>query len=202
MDLKEIKDYFAEHKDEFENYVGEILPDRVKPYLETEEGQKILRPYVDKNFDKGLKTWQENNLKKVIDDEIAKRYPPETEEKKALRELQQKFEQLDKEKRTEQQRNKAITYATQKGLPLDIIDHFVGDDDDKTTENLSKLEKSFTEHLRKTVDGVFKAGGSKPGGAEGSGTGKFTKESLSKMSADEINANWPAIEKQLSEGKI
>lgn len=202
MELKEIKEYFKEHKDEFESYIGEMIPDRVKTYLDTDEGQKIMRPYIDKNFEKGLKTWQENNLKKIVDEEVNKRYPAETEEKKALRELQQKFEQLEKEKRTEQQRNKAITYATQKGLPLDIIDHFVGDDDEKTTENLSKLEKSFTEHLKKTVDGVFKQGGGKPGGPDGGGAGKFTRESLKKMSPDEVNANWDAIEKQLSEGKI
>lgn len=202
MDIKEIKAYFAQHKDELDEFVGELLPDKVKGYIETEQGQQLIKPLVDKSISKGVATWQENNLKKIIDDEIAKRYPPETEEKKALRELQQKFEQLDKEKRTEQQRNKAITYATQKGLPLDIIDHFVGDDDDKTTENLSKLEKSFTEHLKKTVDGVFKAGGGKPGGSDGGGSGKFTRESLKKMSPEEINANWDAIEKQLSEGKI
>ena len=202
MELKEIKEYFKEHKDEFESYIGEFLPDRVKTYLDTDEGQKIMRPYIDKNFEKGLKTWQENNLKKVVDEEVNKRYPAETEEKKALRELQQKFEQLDKEKRAEQQRNKAITYATQKGLPLDIIDHFVGDDDAKTTENLSKLENSFTEHLKKTVDGVFKSGGGSPGQSNTPIGGKFSRDSLKKMSPEEINANWDAIEKQLSEGKI
>ena len=201
MDLKEIKAYFNEHKDEFENYVGEILPDRVKSYVETEDGQKLIRPYVDKNFDKGLKTWQENNLQKMIDAEVSKRYPAETNEQKSLKELQQKIEGLERDKRRETQKNRAITYATQKGLPLELIDHFVGDEDGTTDSNLQKLEKVFSETVKDHVAKVFKGGGTTPPGTPPAG-GKYTKESLSKMSADEINSNWEAIEKQMPEGKV
>lgn len=201
MDLKEIKAYFAEHKDEFEGYVGEILPDRVKNYVDTEDGQKLIRPYVDKNFDKGLKTWQENNLQKMIDAEVLKRYPEETKEQKSLREMQKKIDDLVKDKTRELQKNRAITYATQKGLPLDIIDHFVGDEDSTTDTNLQKLEKVFSETVKNHVDKIFKGGGTTPPGTPPAG-GKFTKDSLGKMSQEEINANWEAISKQMAEGKV
>ena len=65
--------------------------------LEIAEGQKLIQPKLDKYFNKGLETWKQNNLEKLIDEEIAKRYPEETPEMRRIKELEQKLAEKERE---------------------------------------------------------------------------------------------------------
>ena len=62
--------------EEYNNYVtGFMTDDRVKQYLDTENGKKLIQPEMDKYFSKGLETWKTNNLQNLIDEEVKKRFP-------------------------------------------------------------------------------------------------------------------------------
>ena len=82
----EVKKYLEENKDTDEVkslFTGFIPKDQLESYLDSEEGKKLLQPRLDKYFTKGLETWKANNLKKEVEAEINKRFPPETEEAKS-----------------------------------------------------------------------------------------------------------------------
>lgn len=193
---KEIKDWLE--SEEGKAYIeGLITPDRVKTFLDTDEGKKVIQPSIDKNFAKGLETWKANNLTKIIEDEIAKKFPEETEEKKELRKLRDEIASERKARLRETLRNKALSEATQKNLPVEIVDYFVGEDDDTTKSNLIRFEETWHNAIKNAVEGKFKEGGRTPAKTEPDPQG-YSREQLMKMSPEEINANWDAIEKRLS----
>ena len=212
MTFEELKKLIQEGKDEeVKSYIEgleqkQLTPDGVKEYLETEEGKKVIQPMLDQYFNKGLETWKQNNLEKIkqeaIDQAIKEKYPEETEEQKRLKKLEQDLENERKAREQERLKNKAISEATEKGLPVDLVDHFVGPDEDTTLQNLSKFEQIWQSKIQEQVESKFKEGGHDPHKRNNRQTGTFTKEQLEKMSPEEINANWETISKQMEEGKI
>lgn len=165
--LEDVKQFLEQNKDneDVKNYlVGLSKPtlEGVKAFLETEEGKKLLQPRLDQYFTKGLETWKQNNLQKLIDEEISRRYPQETEEQKLLKKLQADLEAEKQARVREALRNKAITIATEKGLPVALIDHFLGQDEETTLANIQKLETAFQEHVKAAVEARFKEYGRTP----------------------------------------
>lgn len=169
MDLEKLVAFLKEKEasEEVIKFVEELKPvsqETVKEYIEnTDEGKKLLNSLTDAKVTKGIETWKTNNLKKVIDDEIGKRYPPETPEAKKLRELEKQHNDLIVELKRKDLLTKAITKATEKGLPVALIDKFLGDDEEATERNLSLFEEEFNKTVTAHVEGKFKAGGREPG---------------------------------------
>ncbi|QXJ39579.1 hypothetical protein BV455_02945 [Parageobacillus caldoxylosilyticus] len=129
---------------------------------ENEEGKKWLQSLTDSRVTEAIKTYEKKTLPKKVEEEIAKRFPPETEEQKQLRELRQKLEQIEQEKIRETLRNKALSVATEKQLPTKLIDFFVGPDEESTLKNLSVLEEVFSAAVQQAVEMKFKEGGRTP----------------------------------------
>ena len=205
MDINKVKELVQQEKDtELQDYLQGLskpTPEGIREFAQTEEGKKALQPVLDSYFTKGLETWKQNNLDKIVEEEVSKRYPEETEEQKRLKKLEKDLADERQHRTREQLRNKAITEATQKGLPTDIVDHLVGQDEQTTMDNLSKFEQVWQNKIQEQVEQRFKGSGHDPH-KTGNDTGTFTRESLSKMSRDEINANWDTISKQMEEGKL
>lgn len=109
-----------------------------------------------------IKTYETKTLPKKLEEEITKRYPPESEEAKQLRELKAQFEQSQKEAAREKLINQALSIATEKRLPSKLVAFFVGEDADKTTTNLGVLEAEFNAAVQAEVDKRFKDGGTPP----------------------------------------
>ncbi|WP_373899287.1 DUF4355 domain-containing protein [Haloimpatiens sp. FM7315] len=105
----------------------------------------------DKHSQKALETWKTNNLQSLIDDKVKELYPEEDPKDNELKKLKQEMENMKKEKIKEQLTNKALKIATEKGLPTDLVDYFIGQDEDSTNKNLETLEKVFTDKLETTV---------------------------------------------------
>jgi transposase len=181
MTLEEIKQFFEQNKDneEVKNYLAGLskpTPEGVTAFLDTAEGKKLLQPRLDQHFTKGLETWKEKTLPSLLDEEIKKKFPGETEEQKRLRKLE---EELAKERQARVKSeliNKATTLATQKGLPVELVSYFVGQDEESTTNNLTALENIWQQHLEKAVAEKFKDNGRSPNA--GSGAPKSTIEQL------------------------
>lgn len=105
-----------------------------------DEGKKWLQSFADTRVTDAIKTYETKTLPKKLEDESSKRYPPESEEAKQLRDLKAQFEQSQKEATREKLVNQALSTATEKSLPAKLVEFFVGEDAEKTTANLGILE--------------------------------------------------------------
>lgn len=126
--------------DNFKNLVA--TNKEYKAFLDSEK---------DKHYSKALETWKANNLEKIINEEIRKRNPTKDEKDIALEELQRKIEAMEKEKQYEKLKNVALKQATEKKLPSELVDYFIGQDEDSTINNLTKLEEVFNSKLETVV---------------------------------------------------
>lgn len=164
MDLQEVKTYLETNSQDAT--VVEYLSELKKPtaevinsYLDSQEGVKLLQPRLDSHFSKGLQTWKDNNLSKLIDEEVAKRNPGETPEQKEIRELKAQLEQDKAERLKEKLTNVAMKKADELGLPLDLVQHFIGADEDSTNSNLENFNSAFQTALQTQVNSKFKQNG-------------------------------------------
>lgn len=164
MDLQEVKTYLETNSQD--TAVVEYLSELKKPtaevvnsYLDSQEGVKLLQPRLDSHFSKGLQTWKDNNLSKLIDEEVAKRNPGETPEQKEIRELKAQLEQDKAERLKEKLTNVAMKKADELGLPLDLVQHFIGADEDSTNSNLENFNSAFQTAIKTQVDSKFKQNG-------------------------------------------
>lgn len=205
--LEKIKKLVTENKDDELKALleGYATPQGVKEFLDTEDGKKLLQPILDKYHAKGLDTWKANNLEKLkqeaIDQAIKEKFPEETDEQKRLRKLEAELDAAKKDRLRESLKNKALSIATEKGLPVDVIDHFLGQDEESTAENVLKFEKSLQAHTEKFAMEKFRTEGRTPHKDKGEPKGTYTLEQLRNMPQSEILANWDKIEASLAAQK-
>lgn len=168
MNLEEIKAFFNENKDneEVKAFLTELktpsLDDIKRFAIENDDIKTWLQSEKDRHFTKGLETWKEKTLPSVLEEEIKKRYPEETEEQRQIRELKQKIEQMEREKMRESLRAKAKDFAVEKKLPAHLVDFFIADDEEKTQGNLEYFEKAWNEAIQTAVGETFKQNGREP----------------------------------------
>ena len=167
MDINEIKTYLDSNKDsdEVKNFLGSFYtPDRLNPYLETETGKKILQPKLDTHFNKALETWKNNNLNSIVEQEVNKRNPPQTEEQKRLAKLEKDLEDQKRENVRAGLKAKALDKLTELKLPLKLVDLVIGNDEAGTLENIKTINDNYEAEIAKRVDEKFKENGRrKPG---------------------------------------
>lgn len=164
MNLEEIEKYLEENKDnpEVKAYLEELsrpTEESVKGFLNSYQGQKVLQPYLDRHFTKSLETWKQNNLEKLIDEEVKKRYPEKTPEQIEIEKLRKQIEEAEKARQREALVNKALKLADEKALPKGIIDFFIADDEENTLKNLERLEQEYSAAVQKAVEAKFKEHG-------------------------------------------
>lgn len=133
-----------------------------KLVLGNEMAKKWFEQEKDSHFSKSLNTWKQNNLTKEVEKEILKRYPTETPEQLKIRELEQKFIALEKEKEQKEVTAKALKVLSEKKLPVEFMDLLVGQDETSTLANIEKLEMTFNKAVAQAVDTKFKEHGRKP----------------------------------------
>ena len=183
MNINEIKEYIEQNKDsdEVKSYLaGFLSADTINPFLDTEDGKKLLQPKIDKHFTKGLETWKANNLNTLIETELAKRNPAETPEAKQIRELNDKLTNMEKATQREKLKNMAIKGLNEKGLPVGLADYFSVDTEDGVTEIVSFLDTQWKSAIENTVNERLK-GKTPPAGAN-TGDGELTKDKIARMS--------------------
>jgi len=204
MTLEELKQFIEANKDnqDVQSYLKGLYltPEGVKGYLDTEEGKKILQPRLDAHFTKGLETWKEKTLPSLLDEEIKKKFPAETEEQKRLRKLEEELAQERQARLKSELQNKATTLATQKGLPVEIISYFVGQDEDTTISNLTALENIWQQALEKAVEAKFKDSGRSPNPGSPGGPGQtnpWKKETFNLTEQGRLLRENPELAKKL-----
>lgn len=191
MNVEEIKNYFEKHKDdkEVEDYLNglkTVSVDDVKGFLDTEEGKRFIQPELDRYHTKGLESWKEKNLESLIEKEVQKRNPEQSEEQKRISALEKELEKRDAEAKREKLRSYALGKAQEMNIPSSLVDRFLGDTDEDTEENLKTLKETFDKYVQEGVDSKFKASGRDVRDSQDNNQSPSNVKSIEEM-AQEIN---------------
>lgn len=162
--LDEVKKFLEENKEneEVKSYLNElsaVSADKVNGFLDTEEGKRLIQPRLDSHFTKSLDTWKANNLDSLVDAKVKELYPEETEEQKRIRKLEKELEDQKSAAQREKLLNKAVSYASEKQLPADVVEFFIGEDEDSTMKNLGAFEEKYSAALQKAIESKFQENG-------------------------------------------
>ncbi len=164
MNIEEVKAFLDENKDS--NEVKEYLKglktvsvDDVKGFLDTDEGKRFIQPELDRYHTKGLESWKEKNLESLIDKELQKRNPEQSEEQKRISALEKELEKRDAEAKRERLKSFALGKAQELNIPSSLVDNFLGDTDEDTELNLTSLKETFDKYVQEGVESKFKNGG-------------------------------------------
>jgi hypothetical protein len=166
MDINEVRQFIESNKgnQDVQSFIrGFYSTDGVTAFLDSEDGKKILQPRLDQHFSKSLDTWKQNNLSKIIEDEISKKYPAETEEQKRLKKLETELMEERSARVRADLRNKTVTVLNEKKLPLELLDFVTGENEEVTNKRVEALEKVFKKTVDSLAEERFKNGGRAPG---------------------------------------
>lgn len=169
MDLEKVLAFLKEKEasEDVVNFVKglkTVSSETVKDFLENnDDGKKLLNTLTDQRVTKGIETFKTNNLQKLLDEEIAKKFPDETEDAKKQRQLIERLSNLENEIKKKDLLTSAIKKAGEKGLPIAVIERLLGDDEESTEKNLNLFETEFKKAIEAQVNEKFKAGGREPG---------------------------------------
>ena len=207
MDLKEVKAFFEENKDneDVQSFVKELNPlnlERIKGFVgENEDGKKWLQSETDNKVTKAIETFKERTLPGLVDAEKekirAELNPKETDEQKKIRELTESQNKLQKELRFKELLNNAKDYMTEKGLPASLTKYFIGEDEDSTIRNIDLLAGEYSKAVNTKVEAAFKGNGRDPHKTKDNDGTYFTFDEISRMSQAEIMANKEKVDKSL-----
>lgn len=145
----EVKAYFETNKDneDVNNYVGSLVnSDRVNNFLNTDDGKKLLQPMLDKYHSKGLETWKNNNLTKLIDEEVSKRFPQADPKDVELKKMQAEIEKMKSDSVKKDLTNKTLKQFQDKKLPTELVEFIIGGDEETTNKNIELLANLFAKH--------------------------------------------------------
>lgn len=159
-----------------EAFKGKLKEKEFKDFINGEGG---------KDFEKRLKEWKKNNLEKELEPFIQEKYPDLVTDptQKKLLELEK---ELEKERTANARKDlitEAIKYANEKKIPNNLVENFLGEDIEKTKENLDGFVETINPWISEQVDERLGASSWIPGGTGSAGAPKSLGEQL----AEEVN---------------
>ncbi|WP_178930187.1 DUF4355 domain-containing protein [Bacillus altitudinis] len=195
MNLEEVKQFLEQQKEtpEVKSYLNELSAlseNKVRQFLDTDGGKKVLQPRLDQHFTKSLETWKTNHLDGLVDKKVKELNPTKNP-------LEIQVERLEKTLKMKEIKEKALEKAHQDGLPIQLIDFFLDEDSEKTETNLTTFKSVFDQHLQSKTKERLKEGGIDPKDSP-QPTKTFTMEQIRNMSPEEYKANQEAVDQFLS----
>jgi hypothetical protein len=206
MDEKELKAFVPEnqhadfdelvvsmktHKDPLEGITNE-------GFVELLKGNTDLSKIIDERTSASINTWQKNNLDKIYAERYAKEHPEETEEQKRIKALEIKAAENEQHAKRADMRTSTLKVMQDKGLPTDVMDFFIGENEEKTLANLALLEAAFDADRKKTRTDVLKENGRTiPKTVDGADK-FYTVAQMQAMSPEERYKNWEKIQESMS----
>lgn len=202
MNLEEIKQYLEQHKDDeqVKQFVEGLQVDkavdvqRIEKLAQEDESIKSwLDSQKDKHSSKSLETWKQNNLDKIVQEKLQEINPSQTPEQIELQQIKAQLAEMEQAKTREALKNKALTIATEKQIPTNVIDFLLGTDEESTTANLETFEQSMKQYVNDQVKARINDSSYTPPTGDDNNKKAFTKEQVQAMSTEEINKNWNEI---------
>ncbi|KAF6616190.1 DUF4355 domain-containing protein [Paenibacillus polymyxa] len=201
MNLEQMKQLIEENQmnEEWQTYLQGLNPynvEGIEQYIQSNKDAKSwFDSTVDKRSAKSLETWKINHLEDLLNAEIKKRFPAKDEKDIEVEKLRAEVENMKLEKQRERLTSQAIKIASEKKLPLPLVDFFIGADEEATIANLAMLEQSLQQAIQHQVEQRLKGDGyTPPAGSTGS---TFTLDSIKGMSPNEINQHWDQVKQAL-----
>ncbi|MGG1650085.1 DUF4355 domain-containing protein [Paenibacillus sp. NRS-1780] len=201
MNLEQMKQLIEDNQtnEEWQTYLQGLSPysvEGIEKFIQSNSQAKSwFDSTVDKRSAKSLETWKTNHLESAVDAEIKKRFPAKDEKEIEVEKLRAEVENMKLEKQRERLTSQAIKIASEKKLPLPLVDFFVGTDEEATTANLAMLEQSLQLAIQQQVEQRLKGDGYTPPASSTSST--FTLDSIKGMSPNEINQHWDQVKQAL-----
>ena len=113
----------------------------------------------DRAVTKGIETFKNNNLQKLIDDELKKKSNEgKTPEQIALEELQAKFDALEKEKTKVELSNKYNKTLTEKGFPSDLLTYVFDENEEGFNLKLEGISALINSKVQNEVQAKLNGG--------------------------------------------
>lgn len=196
MTIEEIGQFFKDNKDDekVKAFVANLAPgvsaETVKPFLETDEGRRLLQPITDKRVTEALKTYKEGHfdeeVKAEVAKEILKRNPKETDEQKRLHEIEGKLAKSEAKGKRDELLRQGMEVLTAKGIPSWWVEQFSGNTIEEFTVFAEQVQKSYGEREEKVRNELL-GNSFKPGGGNGGKGATITmdKAQLDKMTSKE-----------------
>ncbi|KZE68492.1 hypothetical protein AV545_22160 [Paenibacillus jamilae] len=201
MNLEQMKQLIEENQtnEEWQTYLQGLNPysvEGIEKFIQSNQQAKSwFDSTVDKRSAKSLETWKANHLENLLDTEIKKRFPAKDEKEIEVEKLRAEVENMKLEKQRERLTSQAIKIASEKKLPLPLVDYFIGADEEATTANLATLEQALQLAIQQQVEQRLKGDGYTPPASSTSST--FTLDSIKGMSPNEINQHWDQVKQAL-----
>lgn len=171
-------------------YKSSLSLDNFKNLIATnKEFKSFMDSEKDKHAEKAKTTALENfklkDMQTLIEAEVLKRTGKnETPEQKALRELQEKFEKLEKEKARAEKISKYKDILNEKKIPSKIGEFLLNsDDEDVINANITLFEEQIKPYIDDKVN--IRLSDSSHNPPDGNGGNGITKEQFMKMSYKE-----------------
>lgn len=128
MKLEQVKQLIEENQtnEEWQTYLQGLNPysvEGIERYIQSnKEAKSWFDSTVDKRSAKSLETWKANHLESAVDAEIKKRFPAKDEKEIEVEKLRAEVENMKLEKQRERLTSQAIKIASEKKLPLPLVD--------------------------------------------------------------------------------
>jgi len=200
MTIDEFKKWAKDNPTEFQELVqASLTVDLIQEFTSTNKaGRSWLDSQKDQHHQKALETWKANNLDKIVTAEINKKHPPENPLQAELAAIKAEWEKEKTARAREALKNQALTIATAKKLPIELIDHFVGTDETTTAANLAALEKVWTDGLAAAAKEKFKEHGRTPHiGGQDNSKNPWSTEHFNLTEQGRISRENPDLARQL-----
>lgn len=137
--------------------VNEItLEDFKKAIADNKEIRGYYTSEKDRAVTKGIETFKSNNLQKLIDEELKKKSNEGlSEEAIQLKELQAKFEALEKEKSISELKGKYTKLLVEKGLNAELIDFVFNEDEEIFNSNVDKINSIIESSINAKTNEIL-----------------------------------------------
>ena len=145
------------------------LEDFKKVITENKEIKGYYTSEKDRAVSKGIETFKSNNLQKLIDEELKKKSNEGlSEEAIQLKELQAKFEALEKEKMRSELKGKYTKLLTEKGLNSELVDFVFNEDEEIFNSNVDKINSILQNSINSKTNEILNNNEYIPPTSEGS----------------------------------
>ena len=132
-----------------EAFKSKMNDSEFKSYMDSEK---------DKHLTKGIETFKTNNLTALIDAEVKKKFPTKDPNELAMENMKAEMEKMKAESSRKDLKTNALKMLSDKKLPTDLVDYFIGADEASTTDNLTKFETILNASVTAQVAEKLKGG--------------------------------------------
>lgn len=191
--FNEVQEYLTANgeSDEVKSYLQGFKSldlDGVKSFLESnEDGKGYLQSFTDGKVTKGIETFKQNNLQKLVEAEMLKKNPKLTPEQLRIQELESKFADMEKAKSRAEMSNKFKDVLGDKKIPSSLTNFLLADDEDVTNANITLFEDSMKSYIDAMVEDRIKQGSYTPPKGDITNLGLISQAEYDKKKND---LNW------------